>query len=103
MEVSGHRFGLWGLLEEGGQGISGAAFGGCGVSGWERARLTWAVGRGGWERTRVVKKWWLFHAIEAWLKREAWLGLRALAWRMSFVSFAWEGWPFPFSDLWKIG
>ncbi len=41
----------------------------------------WVDGRGG--RTRVVKNWWLFHAIEAWLKREAALGLRAVARRRS--------------------
>ena len=35
---------------------------------------------------RVEKKWWLFQAMEAWLKREASLGFRAVARRMSRVS-----------------
>ena len=34
---------------------------------------------------RVEKKEWLFQAMEAWLKREAWVGERAYSTRMSFV------------------
>lgn len=34
---------------------------------------------------RVEKKEWLFQAMEAWLKREAWVGERAYSTRMSLV------------------
>ena len=34
---------------------------------------------------RVLKKEWLFQAMEAWLKREAWVGERAYSRAMSFV------------------
>lgn len=34
---------------------------------------------------RVLKKEWLFQAMEAWLKREAWVGEREYSRAMSFV------------------
>ena len=50
---------------------------------------------------RVEKKEWLFQAMEAWLKREAWVGERAYSTRMSLVgrvaSLVSEGF---FSKVW---